>query len=60
VRHIEKSKQLGLPIVAIGGIDHENAAPLIVAGADFVAVVGAIFNAPDITKATAAFAALFD
>ncbi len=60
IRHIEKAKQIDLPVVAIGGIDLTNAAPLIAAGADFVAVVSAIFSAPDITKATANLSALFD
>jgi thiamine-phosphate pyrophosphorylase len=33
-----------LPCVAIGGITPENAAPLIAAGADFLAVSGAVWN----------------
>lgn len=37
----------GLPIVAIGGIDHESAASVIDAGADYVAVVSAICRAGD-------------
>lgn len=36
-----------VPCVAIGGITPENCAPLIKAGADFVAVSGAIWNAPE-------------
>ena len=36
-----------LPIVAIGGIDADNAAEVIAAGADGVAVVSAICAAPD-------------
>lgn len=36
-----------LPCVAIGGITADNAAPLIAAGADFIAVSGAIWSAPD-------------
>lgn len=35
-----------IPCVAIGGITPENAAPLIKAGADFLAVSGAIWNHP--------------
>ena len=35
-----------LPCVAIGGIDATNCAPLVRAGADFLAVVGAIWNHP--------------
>jgi thiamine-phosphate pyrophosphorylase len=33
-----------LPCVAIGGITAENAAPLVAAGADFLAVSGAVWN----------------
>jgi len=36
-----------LPCVAIGGITPDNAAPLIEAGADFLAVSGAVWNDPD-------------
>jgi len=36
-----------LPIVAIGGVNEENARRLIEAGADGVAVVSALMNAPD-------------
>jgi thiamine-phosphate pyrophosphorylase len=35
-----------LPCVAIGGIDATNCAPLVRAGADFLAVVGAVWNHP--------------
>jgi thiamine-phosphate pyrophosphorylase len=36
-----------IPSVAIGGITPENAKPLIDAGADFIAVSGAVWNHPD-------------
>lgn len=35
-----------LPCVAIGGITADNAAPLVAAGADFLAVSGAVWNHP--------------
>jgi thiamine-phosphate pyrophosphorylase len=35
------------PCVAIGGITAENCAPLVEAGADFLAVIGAVWNHPD-------------
>lgn len=35
-----------VPCVAIGGINAENCAPLVQAGADFLAVVGAVWNHP--------------
>ena len=36
-----------VPCVAIGGITAENCAPLVKAGADFLAVMGAVWNHPD-------------
>jgi thiamine-phosphate pyrophosphorylase len=36
-----------LPCVAIGGITPDNAAPLVEAGADFIAVSGAVWNDPE-------------
>jgi thiamine-phosphate pyrophosphorylase len=36
-----------LPCVAIGGITAGNCAPLVRAGADFLAVVGAVWNHPE-------------
>ena len=36
-----------IPCVAIGGITAENCAPLVQAGAEFLAVVGAVWNHPD-------------
>lgn len=35
-----------IPSVAIGGITAENCAPLVQAGADFLAVIGAVWNHP--------------
>ena len=36
-----------IPSVAIGGITAGNCAPLVQAGADFLAVVGAVWNHPE-------------
>ena len=36
-----------IPSVAIGGINAENCAPLVQAGADFLAVISAVWNHPD-------------
>jgi thiamine-phosphate pyrophosphorylase len=52
-------KRFPLPIVAIGGITSENAAGLIEAGADAVAVVSAVFDAPDVERAARRIAGLF-
>jgi len=41
------SELMELPCVAIGGITAENCGPLVQAGADFLAVVGAVWNHPD-------------
>lgn len=46
-----------IPCVAIGGITAANAAPLVAAGADFLAVSGAIWGA-DEAEAVRAFAAI--
>jgi len=35
-----------LPCVAIGGVTADNAGPLVAAGADFLAVSGAVWNHP--------------
>jgi thiamine-phosphate pyrophosphorylase len=50
----------GLPVAAIGGIDLANARAAIEAGADMVAVISALFDAPDVGAAARAFTALFD
>ncbi|AMK22526.1 MULTISPECIES: thiamine phosphate synthase [unclassified Sphingobium] len=48
-----------LPCVAIGGITADNAAPLVKAGADFLAVSGAVWNHPEGPQAgVAAFGAV--
>lgn len=51
--------ELSLPIVAIGGITPDNAAELVRRGADFLAVISAVFSAGDIRAAARRFASLF-
>jgi thiamine-phosphate pyrophosphorylase len=41
------SELMTVPSVAIGGITPENCAPLVAAGADFLAVISAVWNHPD-------------
>lgn len=41
------SAVMEVPCVAIGGITADNCAPLVRAGADFLAVVGAVWNHPE-------------
>jgi len=55
----QAKRELGVPVVAIGGITIANAVPLIAAGADGVAVISAVFDAPDVSAAAAQFNALF-
>ena len=52
-------QQLGLPMVAIGGITLDNAGELINAGADAIAVISALFAAPDVERAAREFCNLF-
>jgi len=44
----------GLPVAGIGGITADNAALAVDAGADMIAVVGALFQAPDVAQAAQA------
>ena len=55
----EARREITCPIVAIGGITLENAPLLIEAGADAVAVISALFDAPDIEATAKRFGALF-
>ena len=50
--------QLPVPVCAIGGITLEHAPPLLAAGADMLAVISAVFAAPDVQTAAQAFTAL--
>lgn len=56
---LSAARQLALPVVAIGGITLDNARGLIDAGADAVAVISALFAAPDTTLAARRFCQLF-
>ncbi|HET9483251.1 MAG TPA: thiamine phosphate synthase, partial [Xanthomonadales bacterium] len=55
---LEAARALPLPRVAIGGITPENAAALVAAGADLLAVSSAIFDAPDPRATARALASL--
>jgi thiamine-phosphate pyrophosphorylase len=52
-------QELGVPIVAIGGITLANCPVLIEAGADALAVISALFDAPNIEAAAREFSTLF-
>lgn len=53
------SARFGLPRVAIGGISPDNARQLVAAGADLVAVISGVFDAPDPAAAARAYRACF-
>lgn len=56
----EARRRLSIPIVAIGGITLDNAGALISAGADSIAVISALFEAPDVRVAAMRFCHLFN
>jgi thiamine-phosphate pyrophosphorylase len=56
----EAKARLACPIVAIGGITRQNARGVIEAGADAVAVISALFDAPDIEQRARELAGVFD
>jgi thiamine-phosphate pyrophosphorylase len=51
---LQRARSLGVPVVAIGGIDADNARMLIEAGADAVAVINAVFVHDDSADVKAA------
>lgn len=53
------SMKLGIPLAAIGGITVENARSVIDAGADLLAVISDLFDAPDIARRAAQYRELF-
>lgn len=54
------SAGFGVPRVAIGGITPDNARPLVNAGADLIAVISGVFDAPDPATAARAYLSCFD
>lgn len=57
---LRDAKALGVPLVAIGGITADNGALLVQAGANYLAVISAVFGARDVGAAARSFAALFE
>ena len=45
-------KSVKIPVVAIGGINHENVEDVLKLGVDGIAVISSIVGAPDVKKAT--------
>jgi len=56
----QAARTLRVPIIAIGGITLANAPPLLDAGADSLAVLSALFDAPDIRAAARDLNQLFE
>lgn len=57
---LEKARVLAVPCVAIGGIEAANAAPLVQAGANYLASISGVFSQADRRAATRTLAALFE
>ncbi|HEY6240432.1 MAG TPA: thiamine phosphate synthase [Burkholderiales bacterium] len=55
----EAKALLDSPIVAIGGVTTENAHAVVEAGADAIAVISALFDAPDIERRAREFVRIF-
>lgn len=55
-----QARALGLPTVAIGGITPDNARILLAAGADLIAVLGAVFETANPAAATRALVSCFE
>jgi thiamine-phosphate pyrophosphorylase len=53
-------KDLGIPIVAIGGITLSNASRVIAAGADAICAISSVVTKPDVAGQIRAFQSLFD
>jgi len=59
LRLFEEAKVFGVPLVAIGGITPQNAHEVLRAGADALAVISALFDAPDLAAKAREFGRLF-
>lgn len=55
----QASAEIALPIVAIGGIRHDNMAPLLSAGAQTLAVCHSLFGSADVSTAAASLLAAY-
>jgi thiamine-phosphate pyrophosphorylase len=57
---LRQAARFGLPRVAIGGITPDNARSVIAAGADLIAVIGGVFDAPDPALAVRHYLSCFE
>lgn len=56
---LTQARTLGVPVIAIGGIDATNGAQLLAAGADLLAVIHGVFGQADIRAAAQSITDLF-
>lgn len=56
----QSKSEVPLPVVVIGGMTVENAAPLVTCGADMVAAISSVYSAADPELAARGFVRLFD
>ena len=56
----EVVSKVSIPVVAIGGINHDNAADVIRAGADGIAVISAVMASDDVYQATLSLKEIID
>ena len=56
---VDAKAALSIPVVAIGGLRHDNSKALITAGVDYLAVVDHLFNTENIIENCQSFNALF-
>lgn len=54
-----EARSLGVPLCAIGGITLQNAPEVIAAGADLLAVISDVFDAPEIRRRASQYRELF-
>ncbi len=54
-----QARPLGVPLAAIGGITYDNAPQAIAAGADLLAVISDLFDAPDVAARARQYGKLF-
>ena len=57
---LHASASLQIPRVAIGGITPDNAGSVVAAGADLIAVISGVFDAPDPVAAARAYLSCFE
>jgi len=55
----QSKAEIALPVVVIGGMTRDNAAPLVAQGADMVAAISSVYQAGNAQLAARAFADLF-